>query len=179
MKPNYEDDIAPPSNEALKEISDLAGLQLRQQAEVDKLTEQLKTATDKLRKTQEKDLPETMKAAGMEKFTTTESVSIEISETLYASISKKNKPAAIKWLMKNGQSSLVKEDVIVLFDKGDHKKAEKLFMQLKKKNYPVVTNENINTGSVKSVIKEFLEQGEEVPLEIFGAYFHRKAVITK
>ena len=39
------------------------------------------------------------------------------------------------------------------------------------------TAESMNTASIKSAIKELLGDGGEVPLELFGAHFARKAVV--
>ena len=175
-QPNFEEDVQEATNEQLTEISSLAKLQLKQQKAADEITEKLKEANKVLRKTQEQDLPEAMLNAGLEKFTTTNGLNISVSETLYASISKKNKPKAIAWLMDNGQSSLVKEDVNIPFDKGDHERVMRLVEDLQD-HYPVAVNETVNTASVKAMIKELLADSKEVPLELFGAYFARKSVI--
>jgi hypothetical protein len=83
----------------------------------------------------------------------------------------------VAWLLDHEQSALVKEDVTIPFDKGDHDSMVALVNNLRDGGYSVEVSETINTGSVKSMIKEMLENGTDVPLDLFGAYFHTKAEI--
>jgi len=179
MAIDFEEGVEGPTNEQIGEISSLAELQRKQEADVEDLEKRLKTALAALRQTQEQDLPAAMLAAGMEQFKTTGGVSIGIKETLYASIPKAKRPAAVAWLLEHNQESLVKEDVVIPFDKGDHQKVGELVSLLEQAGYDQFSvNEAINTGSVKAMIREMLENGDDVPLDTFGAYFHRKAVIS-
>jgi len=174
---NFEEDITGPTNEQLTEISKLASIQQRQEADVEKLEGLLKTAKKALRKTSEDDLPGAMQAAGMEEFKTITGLTVKVKETLYASIPKARKPSAIAWLLDHAQSALIKEDVIIPFDKGDHDRMSALTASLEEGGYTVVINETINTGSIKAMIKEMLENGQDVPLDTFGAYFHTRSEI--
>lgn len=177
---NYEADITAPNNKQLEEISKLALLQNAQQQEVALLETKLQEAQKRLRRTQEQDLPEAMKAAGLEMFKTFDGLEVSIDEKLYASIPKKHKSEAIRWLMDHDLSSLVKEDVNIPFDKGDHTAVQELVNLLEMTGYDTFSvEESVNTGSVKATIKELLDTGVDVPLELFGAYFHRKAVIKQ
>jgi len=178
MSINFEEDTAAPTNEQIGEISSLAKLQHSQEQAVDGFEAQLKEAKKALRQTQEQDLPGAMQAAGMEKFTTNTGIDVSVTENLYASIPAKNKPNAIAWLMDHGQSALIKEDISIPFDKGDHDDVEKLMKALRDMGYANANvKEAVHTGAVKSMIKEMLENGADVPLDLFGAYFHRKAVV--
>ena len=145
---------------------------------VAKIEEQLKQAKAVLRKVQEHDLPEAMLACNMETFVTSDGLKVSVKETLYASIAAKNKPAASRWLIENELGALVKEDVIVGFDGGNHEAVQELLDKLVLLGtYNVSTSESMNTASIKAAIIELLADGKEVPLELFGAYFSRKAVV--
>lgn len=114
----------------------------------------------------------------MRSITLTDGSSVEIDETMYAAIAKKNKAAAAQWLIDNGQGSLVKQDIIFSFGKGEDELANKL--QQLATNYGFTeheTKDNVNTSAVKAVIKELLAQGIDVPLELFGAHFVRRSII--
>jgi len=176
---NYEEDARQNvSASDLKNITSLAGSVVRCEAEVERVELELKKARAQLKQVQERDLPEAMLACNMETFTTSDGLSVSVKETLYASIAKKNKAEAIQWLMNNELGALVKEDIVVAFDSGQRESVKSVIDILKGAGVTnFSTDETVNTTSVKSAIKELLGDGKEVPLELFGAYFARKAVV--
>ena len=177
---NFEKDAAatPVSIDDLKNITSMAADVQRREHDVAVIEETLKKAKAELRKVQEHDLPEAMLACNMETFVTSDGLKVSVKETLYASIAAKNKVEAGKWLIENELGALVKEDVIVGFDGGDHEAVQELLDKLiLLGTYNVTTSESMNTASIKAAIKELLADGKEVPLELFGAYFSRKAVV--
>lgn len=162
----------------LKNITMLATHVRIYEDEVSAVEEMLKKAKAKLRKVQDFELPEAMLACNMEKFTTADGLTVSVKETLTASIAAKNKPAAAKWLLENQLGSLVKEDVIIGFDNGASDKVQDLINLLADNGITnISTAESMNTASIKAAIKELLAEGKEVPLELFGAHFYRKAVV--
>lgn len=178
MTIDFEEDQTPITQDDLSNISRLARRVRENEQTVAIIEEQLKKAKAELRKVQEGDLPEAMKACNMEKFTTADGLNVSVSETLYATIAKKNKPAAAKWLIENELGALVKEDIIIGFDGDCHDVVQSVIKLLKEAEVTnVTTAESMNTASIKSAIKELLGDGKEVPLELFGAYFARKAVV--
>ena len=175
---NFEEDAPAITQEALGNITKLAAGVVTNEKEVARIEEQLKQAKAKLRQVQERDLPEAMLACNMETFVTTDGLKVSVKETLYASVAAKNKKAAAKWLVANELGALVKEDVVVSFDGGKHEGVEQLIQLLENSGVNnFTTAESMNTASIKSAIKELLGEGVEVPLELFGAYFARKAVV--
>lgn len=173
-----DSDQTPVTQEALSNITALAAAVVANEKTVAVIEEQLRDAKIDLRKVQESDLPEAMLACNMETFVTTDGLKVSVKETLYATIAAKNKSAAAKWLIENELGALVKEDVVVSFDGGKNDDVRKLVTLLYNNGVSNVrTTESMNTASIKAAIKELLEQGKEVPLELFGAYFSRKAVV--
>ncbi len=138
----------------------------------------LKAAKAKLRQVQERDLPEAMLACNMETFVTTDGLKVSVKETLYASIAKKNQVEAAAWLIDNDLGALVNEDIVISFDGGNHEAVVDVINLLVEAEVSNFTTKNgMNTASIKSAIKELLGDGKDVPLELFGAYFARKAVV--
>lgn len=178
MTIDFEEEAPAVTQDDLSNITKLAVQVVERQSTVEQIEEQLKEARANLRQVQERDLPEAMLACNMEKFTTADGHSISVTETLYASVAKKNKAAAAKWLIENELGSLVKEDVIVSFDSGQHDKLKEVIDILVDAGVVnFTTAESMSTASIKSAIKELLGDGKEVPLDLFGAYFARKAVV--
>lgn len=175
---NFDEEEVQVSNDQLKELTQLAKQQLAGEKEVASYEELLKKAKQDLYNIQEKALPDLMQAIGMESFALSNGAKITVKEVLYASIAKKNKPKAIRWLVAHDQGSLVKTDIILPFDKGDSEKVTEALDFLHDGGYLTTVDENVNTASVKAVIKELLAEGVDVPLELFGAYYARSAKIT-
>ena len=179
MAIDYEEDAKPViTKNILSNITFMAAEVQTRESIVAKMEDDLKNAKARLRKVQEHDLPEAMLACNMETFVTSDGLKVSVKETLYASIAAKNKVEAGKWLIANELGALVKEDVVIGFDGGDHEAVQELLDKLTligTKN--VSTSESMNTASIKAAIKELLADGKEVPLELFGAYFSRKAVV--
>jgi hypothetical protein len=166
----------------LKTIANLAQRQVTLEARIEDLSNQLKELNKEHRQVSEIDLPEAMTETGMEKFTLSNGTSIEVSETLYASFPKKadKRSEAIRWLMDNDLEAIIKEDVSIPFDKGDHAKVQNLINVLEANGISTYqVNETVNTGTVKSTIKELLEKGVDVPLKLLGGYFVKKAEVKK
>ncbi len=177
---NFEEETehAAITQDDLSNITKLAADVVANEKTVAQIEDQLKQAKAKLRKVQDFELPEAMLACNMEKFTTADGLEVSVKETLTASIAAKNKPAAAKWLLENHLGSLVKEDVTIGFDNGASDKVQALINLLAENGITNIrTSESMNTASIKAAIKELLAEGKEVPLELFGAYFYRKAVV--
>jgi len=181
---DFEHDAAltAPSNEQLKTISALAARQMKLERELAEINQKAKDVQKQLRQVSEIDLPEAMGEAGIEAFTTSDGANIAVRETLYASFPKAaaKKREAIQWLIDNDLATIVKEDVHVPFDKGEVEKVGRLVELLEQSGfdeYRVV--ETVNTGTIKAVIKELLQEGKDVPLQLLGAYFVRKAEVKQ
>lgn len=183
MTINFEDDTGLAVTDAqLKTIAALAAHQVDLEAQVTRAEEELKKLEADLRKVSEIDLPQAMGEAGMEAFTLADGSSVTVGETLYASFPKKDpkRSDAIKWLMEHDLETLVKESVIVPFDKGDHEKVVQLTGVLEANGVNTYqVDETVNTASVKAAIKELLENGTDVPTDLLGAYSVRRAEVKK
>ena len=163
----------------VKAIASLAEKQLRLEQELEQAEAEVKRLKADLRKVSEDELPNAMLAAGVTSFVLSNGAEVAIKENLYASIPAKHKAEAAKWLVEHGQQALVREDLVIRFDKGQHDQAVGLAERLSRDGYSPVMSEAMNAGSVKSVIKELREQGVDVPLNLFGAHFVTRAVIKK
>lgn len=177
---DFEDDIRTPTDSELKTIAALAKEQVGIASLIVVAQATLKELTEKHNKISESDLPQAMEAAGMEAFTLKSGEKIKVNEKLYASLPKNpSKHAeALRWMTGNGLESLIKNDVTVLFDKGDHERTAKLMGWLNEHAYASSKKQSVNTGSMKSAIKEKLANGDAVPLETLGAYFRKFAEVS-
>jgi len=163
----------------LSNVADLAQLQLEKEREIEEIERNLKIAKAQYRRISEDDLPELMRSLGLATITLNNGASVSIKETMYASISKKNKPKAIEWLAEHDHESLIQNEVTLAFGRGEQERLRALRDLLDTTSFDeYAVSENVNTSSVKSAIKELLAKGEDVPLELFGVHFVTQSIIT-
>jgi hypothetical protein len=168
------------SDDAIAGIAKLAKAQWDAALEVARLTDALKAAGDNLRKIAEVDLPEAMRAAGMESFKTTDGLQIDVKAEVKVGIPKVREEEAYKWLRDNGFDGLIKSDVDVTFSRDEVKKAQKLVDQLNKKGFNVSFSQGIHYQTLKSFVKERMADTESetpFPLDLFGAFPYTVATV--
>lgn len=166
-----------PDQSQLAVISELALRQIQLTKELEELNQQVKAKTEALRKVQEKDLPDAMLAAGCKGYTLETGQGITIKEDISASLAEGKKGPAIDWLRQHGYGDIVSEDVTIAFGKGQEEGATSLVAELADKGLIAVRKTNVNTATLKSLIRELREKGEDVPMETLGAYEWKKAII--
>jgi len=179
-KSMYDEDGPGPvivNADQLKVISDLAAKQIDLETQVVQITASLKAATEALRRVQEIDLPDAMSAAGCKGFTTPNGRGITIKEDISASLSEGKREGAVAWLRENGFGDIVSEDVTLSFGKGHESEALEMVKELAGRGLIPQRKTNVNTATLKSLIRELMEEGLDVPLETLGAYQWKKAII--
>lgn len=180
---SFEDDTftdeAKYTDKELQRVANLAQFQKQLEHEVATLEDKLDKVKKRLRTVRERDLPDLMAEIGLKQVVLHDGSKVDIDESMFASISRKNKPAAIEWLIQNDHASLVKTNVVMTYDKGQHEAAEQFASFLESNGFnEYKLDENVNTSSVKAAIKEMLAQGIDVPLELFGVHFVKQSKIT-
>ena len=177
--PDYGDhattDVDPGSNELVK-LASLADDQQRAEAEVARLEAELKKAKENLTRISEGLLPELMDELGMEHFKTTSGIEIAIEEKIHASIPKARNAEAIAWLDDNEHSGSVKRQFVIRFNRDEQAWANRFAADLRKRKKKVDAemNHSIHPSTLRALMKELLERGDDVPLELFG--IHRRRV---
>lgn len=161
----------------LKTVRVLAQNQLKLERQIEAAEKDLKDLKRDYRKLSELDLPAAMEEVGLLSFKLADGKEVLVTEKMYASIPKKNMTTAVQWLIEHGQGALIKSAVSVPFAKGDVEEREELLRELTENGYTVQVNDAVSTGSVKAVLKELMQEGTEVPLELFGAHIVRKSEI--
>lgn len=145
---------------------------------VAKIEQQLKLARTKVIDLAERTIPDLMDEIGMKVFTTTSGLKIEVRRTIRASIPALNKQKALAWLDDNGHSGLIKRSIQVAFDREQMPEALKLKAELERAFENVKEEKKVESSTLRAFIAEELKNGNEVPMDLFGAWEHRAAKIT-
>lgn len=189
MAESYEDFVpdeqagnAAPSNEQLTAVSELAARQQSLEQQVKVQEEYLNTLKGQLRQVQEKDLPEAMDEAGLSEFTTKDGYRVRVQREYHANIPKARQEAAFQWLRDHGHDSVIKRDVTIQFGRGEDNAAGNIVGELRDRlpDNKVTDKAGVHPQTLKKLVKECVEAGEDLPFEDFGVYvIDRAKVDTK
>lgn len=130
----------------------------------------------------EQQIPALMEQVGMEKFSTSSGLNIEIKEAIRASLgSGSEKDRNLDWLEAQGHEAIIKLAVAVPFGRGDgeREQAKALAALLRTDlGYPqAVFERKVEPSTLGALIRELLEEGRPVPEEQFHVFRQRVAKI--
>jgi hypothetical protein len=163
----------------LKAITAMAQRQVELEDAVARAEEQLKSLKERLRIVSEVDLPQAMSDAELEDFTLSDGSKVTIKDMVVAGITEANRDAAHAWLRANNLGSLIKRDITLNFGKGEEADAEEALGIADRHGWRWKNKEAVHPSTLKAFIKEQLEQGSNLPFELFGARQLVRATITR
>ena len=166
-------------NEDLSTLTGFAEAIIKQDAFVKELDEKLKEEKKKLLKMTDEDLPALMTEANSMEFTLLDGSKVTIKPQYGASIKVDNRPAAYEWLREHGHDDIIKNTISCQFGRGEDDLASSFKAFAEKEGYVPTQTEKIEPMSLRGFVKERVENGDEFPMELFGAYVGQRAVITK
>lgn len=149
---------------------------------VEGIEAQLKAEKEVYNGISEKELPEALQAAGLKDFTLTDGTIIELSDMISAKITEENKPNAFAWLRDNNLADLIKNEVSVVFGCGEDADANQLATLVKtmgeegKLRFGELSQQaNVHHSTLNAFVKQRLEAGEPVPMDLFGVFIRTVA----
>ena len=167
------------NTEGLKTIAEMARAVEAQSTRVSDLEALIKEEKKKLLKLTDEDLPALLHEIGMAKFELDDGSKIELKPTYGAHIKVDNRDAAFGWLRSNGVDDIIKNTVSCIFGRGEDKKAETFIKVAHDAGVPASQKEEVHPSTLKAFVKERVENGEEFPMDLFGAYVGQRATIKK
>tara|TARA_R100000908_G_scaffold65354_2_gene54736 strand:+ start:3783 stop:4370 length:588 start_codon:yes stop_codon:yes gene_type:complete len=132
-----------------------------------------------LQKLTDEELPQYLAEMGLSSIKLEDGSKIDVKKTYGGSIKKDNEQEAFAWLRQNGYGDIVKNIVSVDFAMGEDTKAKEFQSLALKSGLNPNQVEKVHPQTLKAFIKERVEQGDEFPMELFGAFIGQKATITK
>lgn len=168
------------TDEALEAIALLATRQRDLSEKVAYLENSLKVAKVDLQRVEEHDLPEAMDRVGLEEFKLKDGTKLKISTFYNASIPPERKPEAIDWLENQGHGGLIKTEVSLAFGKGELKIAQEFLAWLseQKPDLSPELSQGVHWQTLRAFVREQVESGATLPLDLFGVFIGRKAKLT-
>lgn len=144
--------------------------------ELKQLEQAIKDRKAELQKLKTETIPEFMDEVGIESFTTTDGRQLKIEPFYQCSIPKDRKDEAFAWLTQHGYGDLIKVNVTLTFGKSQYDEAIELCNKLESLGYVTTPTLNVHPMTLKGWVRSMSEEGEEFPLDLFGAFIGR---ITK
>lgn len=177
MSYDYSDDIEDPGGASITELERLVGSLRDADLAVARLQAELEKAQRYARRIRTQDIPAKMEEMGVSECKLTSGQTIRIKEKVRASIPKAKARQAVAWLKAEGEAGMVKHDITTTFRMGQDAEAEELIRDLKAKGNRVKDKQYVHPSTLAAWAKRRLEDGEPLPMELFGVFRQKEAVV--
>jgi len=151
---------------------------LETQKQIAKIDEQLKKFKDTETTLSEQTIPNLMQKAGVSLIKLKDGSSVEVKPFYAARIPLSKVEEAFGWLRQNGHGDLIKNNVMVTFQRKQDNEAKSLVADLREKGHSVKQAEKVEPMTLKAFVKEQIQDGKNVPADLFGVYVANKTKIT-
>ena len=141
--------------------------------------EHTKTLKEKARELSQIVIPQMMKEMNITKLKLKDGASIEVSNFYSAKIISEKQEAAFNWLRSNGLGDIIKNDVTVTFGRGEDNKAMAYATLAKGQGYEPVQKIGVHPQTLKAVVRERTESGQDLPADLFNTFVGNQTKITK
>lgn len=178
----YEQYLDPEEDkDTMEQLAFLAQEQIDAEREVDLAEKELKKAKRLLSDISEKQIPDLMAKLNMKSFKLMTGESIEVLEKLRCSIAGERNAGAINWLDENNHGNLVKRNYTIEFDRDEKEEAEKFVAAMREHNRRLrISQKNtVHNQTLSSFLTERLTAGDDIPMDLFGAYWQKKTKIKR
>ena len=138
-----------------------------------------KTLKEKARELSQIVIPEMMKEMNVTKLKLKDGASIEVTNFYSARITPDKQEAAFNWLRENGLGDIIKNDVTVTFGRGEDNKAMAYATLAKGQGYEPVQKIGVHAQTLKAVVRERTESGQEMPADLFNPFVGNQTKITR
>ena len=148
------------------------------QKKLDAIDEQLKMLKATETTLSEQTIPNLMQQAGVSLIKLKDGSSVEIKPFYAARIPSSKIEEAFEWLRVNGHGDLIKNNVMLTFGRHQDNEAKSLVADLREKGHNVKQAEKVEPMTLKAFVKEQIQDGKDVPADLFGVYVANKTKIT-
>jgi hypothetical protein len=166
-------------DEALDAISRLAQRASNLTQEIAKTEEYLKEQKNALVEITDEQLPEALEEMNLAKFTLKDGSEISVNPLYAASIPKDRRAEAFAWLRDHQFGDLVKNNISVTFGRGEDEKAKDFVGFCTGKGFVPNQLEKVEPMTLKGWLREQVEAGNPIPLDLFGAFITQRATIKR
>ena len=146
--------------------------------DINEKEEELKSLKLQKHKMSTEQIPAMMDEMGVQRLDV-ENLSVSLKPLINASIPPTRRDEAYQWLRENGLDDIIKNDVIMSFGKGEDNMAGDIMYELEQRGMHPEKKTHIHSMTLKAFIRERVEKGLPIDLDLFGAYVARIADIKR
>ena len=171
--------VAAMTQQDLAVVSSLIRQEEKLAARIAQIEENLANAKEEYRRLMESDLPAAMTEIRATRITTSDGSEVEVGQDVHASIPKAFFSEALGWLRNNNSGDIIKNEVTARFGRGEEASAESAFTWLEEHGMCPSKKESIHPSTLKAFVREKIENGQAIPMELFGVHISTVAKIRR
>ena len=179
MEEDASDSLNVPADNYIRSVSNLAEAMLRWSGVIKDLEERLSHAKGEFNRIAEEDLPQLMIEVGIAKIELETGETVEVKPTYGAHIKAANKPEAFQWLRENNLDDIIKNTVSLAFGRGEDDRAREFIDVATAAGHVPDQKTDIHPQTLKAWVRERIEGGESIPMELFGVFAGQRATIKR
>ena len=146
--------------------------------DINKKEEELKSLKLQKHLMSTEQIPTMMDEMGVQRLDV-ENLSVSLKPLINASIPPTRREEAYQWLRENDLDDIIKNDVILSFGKGEDNIAGDIMYDLEQRGMHPEKKTHIHQMTLQAFIRERVEKGLPIDLDLFGAYVARIADIKR
>ena len=154
--------------------------------ELQRLEDEIKIEEERLsRKKQQADklsqqvIPEIMDSMKLKTMKLKDGSAIEVKEIYSATIPIDKKEGAFNWLRNNDLGDLIKNEITVSFGRNEDNKASDYAILAQGQGYEPVQKLKVEPMTLKALVRERLESGQEMPSDLFNVFTGNRTKVTR
>ena len=124
-------------------------------------------------------IPTMMQEMNISTLKLADGTSVEVKPVYGASILVAKREEAFKWLRDNGLGDLIKNEVTVAFGRNEDNKASQYAILAQGQGYEPVQKLKVEPMTLKALVRERLEAGQEMPSDLFNLFTGNRTKITR
>jgi hypothetical protein len=153
----------------LKELEDEI---LNAEESINKLKEQARILS-------QVEIPAMMQEMHITKLKLKDGESVEVKPFYSAAIIPEVQEQAFTWLRNNGLGDIIKNDITVTFGRGEDNKAVQYAVLARGQGFEPVQKVGVHPQTLKAVVRERIESGQDMPSDLFKTYAGNSTKITR
>ena len=157
------------------QVEKLESLQSRLQLQEDNI----KNTKKEIEKISGDIIPTMMSEMGLAELKLQDGSHLKVSTTYRATITEANKEAAFNWLRNNGLGDIIKNEVSVSFGRNEDNKAQQYAVLAKGQGFEPVQKLKVEPMTLKALVRERLESGQEMPSDLFNVFAGNRTKVTR
>lgn len=176
-------DLSAPTDDSAKSLAEMAAEAVLLEQRIERGNALLGDLQTQLRQLLEQRLPAKLQELGVKSLKLEDGSVVEANEIVRASIPSdpEKQQAALNWLRSNNHEDLIKNVVEAKFGKGEDELADRAMQAL----MTATNGQNVNRKmtvhpqTLAAFVREQLEKGKPIPLDVLGAYVTTVAKIKR